>query len=153
MSGNRRAVRPGPDDDWDNFRPQRDLETVRRNHSQRLVPILLVLATVLFIALMTAWWLRPHIHGAVDDVAKAIRAFSQPELPSKAKKRPQNQSVIRSRKRRHRVSGPSHGRATELGPFDAYVLNGDRYIRVEGMATYALLDTRTGDIIWIREPR
>ena len=39
----------------------------------------------------------------------------------------------------------------ELGPFDAYVLNGNRYIRVEGMNKYGLLDTRTGKITWIKE--
>jgi len=37
----------------------------------------------------------------------------------------------------------------ELGPFDAYVLDGSRYIRVEGKDSYALVDTTTGKITWI----
>ena len=151
MFASRSTVRP--ENDWDKFRPERELKLVQRDHSRRRLPIILLFATALLVGVVAALWLRPHLYGTVAEISKAIRAFSQPELPSTAKKRHQVQSVIRRPSRLRRSSGVSPDRVTEPGPFETYVLNGDRYIRVEGMTKYALLDTRTGEIIWIEEPR
>jgi hypothetical protein len=49
----------------------------------------------------------------------------------------------------HNRRDPSSSRSPELGPFDAYVLDGSRYIRIEGKDSYALVDTRTGKVTWI----
>lgn len=148
----RRSAVPGPENDWDNFRPERELKLVQRSHSRRRLPIA-VIATALLMGAVAVLWLRPQLHVTVSDISTAIRALRQPELPSKTRKSHQVQSVIRHPSRLRRGSGASPGRVTELGPFDAYILDGDRYIRLEGMTKYALLDTRTGEIIWIEEPR
>lgn len=152
MSTSRSAV-PGPENDWDDFRPERETKLAQRNHSRRRLPIVLALVTVVLMGAVAILWLRPYLRGTVADISNTIRAFSQPEVPPRTKKSRQVQSVIRHPNRFRRGSGASRDRVAELGPFDAYVLDGDRYIRVEGMTKYALLDTRTGEIIWIEEPR
>ena len=151
MSASRSAV-PGPENDWDDFRPERETKLSQRNQSRRPLPIVLALATILLLGAV-ALWLRPQLRGTIADVSKTIRTLGQPELPPRKKKSRQVQSVIRHSNRFRRGSGVSPRRVADMGPFDAYILDGDRYIRVEGMTKYALLDTRTGEIIWIEEPR
>jgi hypothetical protein len=133
---------------WDKFRPARDLEIARRK--QRRVWAALSVATALFFAVVIVHLLRPNLADALAHVAKAALATSGEDLPAPRVSYSGKRSAQRHRKLH---SGPSLSRTPELGPFDTYVLDGERYIRVEGMTKYALLDTRTGEIIWTTEPR
>jgi hypothetical protein len=133
----------GPHNQWDKFRPARDLRTARRK--QRRIPVALILATALFFAFLLADQLRPRVEAALAYVAKVALGPKREEVPlprrSDSQKRPRPYQT--HNRRDLRFSRP------ELGPFDAYVLDGSRYIRVEGKDSYALVDTTTGKITWI----
>ncbi len=137
------------EDDWDQFRPARDLKLAPPKRPRQG----LVLATVLVFAVMVAFRFRPEVETAVAHVARAVLDSRQPAWVITRTKVVERRSIDSHGKRRIFRPEPRSGGAAALGPFDAYVLDGDRYIRIEGMSTYALLDTRTGKVIWIRQPR
>lgn len=138
-------------DEWDQFRPLRDLDVPIRKRS-RQVPLLLVIATVLFLVALLAIHFQPEVEGAVAHVAKSILDLGRPARII-APPRPSAMVSVRTRRKLRRLSPQVRSSGLPvLGPFDVYVLDGDRYIRVEGLSKYALLDTRTGKIIWIRKP-
>src|SRR5579863_7203168 len=144
-----RRVRPA--DDWDQFRPVRDLRVPPRRRT-RQVPLLLVLATILFFVALLAFHFQPEVEGAVAHVAKAVLDLGRPARVI-APTRPGETGSLRSRRKPRRLSPQVRSSGVPaLRPFDVYVLDGERYVRVEGMSKYALLDTRTGKIIWIRKP-
>ncbi len=134
-------------DDWNKFRPVRDLE--RAHRQRRRVRFVLVVATVLFFAVLIVRLVRPHV--------TEVLAYARATLTSRPKELRIPHSDLKNRftrsHRRQRDLFPERRvrRPAELGPFDAYVLNGNRYIRVESMNKYGLLDTRTGKITWIKE--
>jgi len=130
--------------DWDKFRPARDLKEVPGR--QRRVKTVLVLTTALFFAVLLAQLLRPHIKAALAYVTKvALRSHGEVTLPhtSDLAKRPARPTREDNHGERIFTSPP------QLGPFDAYVLDGDRYIRVGGKDSYALMDSKTGKVTWI----
>jgi len=153
MSSKLSVVRhPGPEDDWDQFRPAHDLQVLPGKRSPK-VPLLLVLATVLFGAVVVSFHFQPKVKGAVAHIAKAVLDLGRPARVIAPTKSVAMRSVPPRRKLRHLRPEMRARGVSALGPFEAYVLDGDRYIRVEGISQYALLDTRTGKIIWIRTPQ
>ena len=135
-------------EDWKKFRPAREIAC----RKQRRIRIVLGLATALFFAVLIARLLRPHVVDALTYAKTALR-LTREELPV-ARATDSETRALRPHHKQHNLGPePRFSRTPELGPFDAYILNGDRYIRVEGMSKYALLDTRTGKIIWIEESR
>lgn len=137
-------------EDWKEFRTAKDL--ARARPKRRRVPVVLVVATALFFGTLLARLLKPHVVEALA-YAKAVLVPRPTDLrvphsidSKKWSRRPHG-------RRREPIPEPKSRRAPALGPFDVYVLNGDRYIRVEGMSKYGILDTRTGKIVWIKKPR
>jgi len=154
MSPKLSAVRqPRPDNDWDQFRPARDLQVARRQRRQPRIAFALVLIIALFVAVLVAFRFRLQVENAVANVTKAILESRRPAPVAPPRRTVETRSLHPRRKLRNLTPERRSSGASALGPFDAYVLDGDRYIRVEGMSKYALLDTRNGKIIWIREPR
>jgi hypothetical protein len=137
-------------DDWKKFRPASDLKVARQR--QRRIRLLLGLATALFFATLIGRLLKPHIVDALT-YAKAALRLPREELPILLPTDSDKRAPRSHRKHRNLAPKPRFSRTPEPGPFDAYILNGDRYLRVEGMSDYALLDTRTGEVIWIKEPQ
>jgi hypothetical protein len=133
----------GPRDDWNKFRPARDLRTPRR---RRRIPVLLILTPALF-AFLLGDQLRPRVEAALAYVAKVALRPKREEAPRPRPSDRANRSARPSQ--RHSRSEPRFSSPPELGPFDAYVLDGSRYIRVEGKDSYALVDTKTGKVTWV----
>jgi hypothetical protein len=138
----------GPHNDWDKFRPARDLRTARRK--QRRIPVALILATALLLAFLLADQLRPRVEAALAYVAKVALGPKREEVPLRRQSDSEKPSARPYQT--HYRRDPRFSR-TELGPFDAYVLDGSRYIRVEGKDSYALVDTKTGKVTWINKAR
>jgi hypothetical protein len=140
------VYRRGPSShDWNRSRPERDLRPARR---KRRIPVLLLLATALFFAFLLADQLRPRVEAALKYVAKLAVPSTRKEVqfPRSNDSEKRSPRSYRTHNRHLRFS-----RSTELGPFEAYVLDGNRYIRVEGNDSYALVDSKTGKITWITQ--
>lgn len=113
---------------------------------------MLVLATAVFFVALVIHLVKPHVADALAFAKAALVARPEDVRVSRP---PETKKLIvhHHRAHTHRMSKPNVSSGPELGPFDAYVFDGNRYIRIEGMTRYALLDTRTGKIIWITESR
>jgi hypothetical protein len=137
----------GPHDEWDKFRPAHDLRTRRR---RRRIPVLLIPTTALFFVFLLGDILRPRVKAALAYVANVALRPKREEvsLPRSGDRASRSTRPYETHNRRN----PRFSRPPELGPFDAYVLDGSRYIRVDGEDSYALVDTTTGKITWITKP-
>jgi hypothetical protein len=94
--------------------------------------------------------LQPHVEAALAYVSK-VALGKREEVPSPRQSDKAKRTARPSRE--HNRGERTFSSQPELGPFDAYVLDGDRYIRVEGKDSYALVDTKTGNVTWIGKMR
>jgi hypothetical protein len=147
MSAKLKLAPRKPVDDWKEFRP---LEVTRRRQSRSLVPKLL-LAVFLFTGLAVMWVLfKPQIGGAVAELERAISQLGQKGAGS-SKARSATSAVVRKATRPLHTEG---GRvlddaARAPGPFEVYLLDGDRFIRVDSSSRSVLLNMRTGETTWL----
>ena len=88
--------------------------------------------------------LRLRVEAALAYVAKVALGPKREEVSAPRPSESGRRSARRYQTRNRR--DPRFSRPPELGPIDAYVLDGGRYIRVEGEESYALVDTRTGKV-------
>lgn len=147
MSAKLKVVPRRPADDWQEFRP---LEVTRRRRSRSALPKLLV-AGFLFAALVIIWVvIKPQIRGTVSEISQAISRLGQrPAAATKA------HSAVSAAVRRTSRPG-QRGRdeqwvntAATPGPFEVYLLDGDRYIHVDSSNKSVLLNMRTGETTWL----
>ena len=134
-----------PVDDWEEFRPAGSSRQPSRSATRKLL-----LSAAVFVVLALTWWLfkRP-ITGAVAEIANAI---SGPGRPPASSIKPRV-AASKTRKefrfaRAQRPEQPKDG-GTALRPFEVYLLDGDRYIRVDASNRSVLLNTQTGETTWI----
>lgn len=144
MNANLKPALPRPVDEWKEFRPA---EFSRRSSAS--VGPKLLLSAVLVAALALIWiTFKPPITGTVAHIRKAISGLGH--SPASPKRR-----VAAERTRR----GPHSARAQQtqllkdgesaLRPFEVYLLDGDRYIRVDASNRSVLLNTQTGEATWV----
>ena len=134
-------------DDWKEFRP---LEVTRRRQSRSLLPKLLI-ATLLFAGLAVMWLLfKPQIGGAVAELGRAISQLGQRQAVL-GKKRSATAAVVRKAARvPHTWRGEGVDDAARApGPFEVYLLDGDRFIRVDSSSRSVLLNMQTGETTWL----
>lgn len=137
-----------PADEWAQFRP---LEVSRRRQPRSAVPKTLVIASFLF-ALIFAFWVffRPQIRGTMAEIRKAMADLAQARVTAR-KARPTTAAAARRTLRstdRERVESPRSGNSGP-GPFEVYLLDGDRYIRVDSSSRSVLLNMQTGETTWM----
>lgn len=149
MSARPKLVVKRPADDWAEFRP---LEVSHRRQQPRSsVPKTLIIATFLF-ALIFAFWVffRPQIRGTVAEIRKAMADLAQSRVTAR-KASPAtaaaSRRTLRSLDREHAES--SRPANSGPGPFEVYLLDGDRYIRVDSSSRSVLLNMRTGETTWM----
>lgn len=134
-------------DDWKEFRP---LEVTRRRQSRSLFPKLL-LATFLFAGLAVLWLMfKPQIGGAVAEIGRAISQLGQKQAVS-SRPRSGPSAVVRKAARPLRTEGGKllDDAARAPGPFEVYLLDGDRFIRVDSSSRSVLLNVQTGETTWL----
>ncbi|MGE5205250.1 MAG: hypothetical protein ACM3PW_06520 [Chlamydiota bacterium] len=147
MSAKLKLAPRKPVDDWKEFRP---LEVTRRRQSRSVVPKLLI-AIFLFAGFAVMWLLfKPQIGGAVAELGRAISQLGQKQAVS-SKPRSATSAVVRKATR-----VPRTGRGEWVddagrppGPFEVYLLDGDRFIRVDSSSRSVLLNVQTGETTWL----
>ena len=140
MSARLKVVPRKPADDWAEFRPEA---------SPRPTPwFKLVLAILCLGALVVTWsWLKPPIRSTVAQIKQAMLGLGK---PAPAKKPP-----LTTREPKHRARNPhlqsevSESSVGGSGAFEVYLLDGDRFVRVEANSRSVLLNMRTGEATWI----
>ena len=135
-----------PVDDWTEFRPAE----VSPRKMRRSVPTSLLVVTFLFAVLVTVWVLfKPQIAETVAEFSKAVSEMGPATTPSK----PRPSASISARRAARPVAasrGTALDSATRVpGPFEVYLLDGDRYVRVESNDRSVLLNMRTGETTWL----
>ncbi len=131
-------------DDWEEFRPHTALRPRTSSSSKLLV------ACLLFIGLVLVWiWFKPDITGTVAQIKSAISQMGQRQVTAR-RSRPASSTAARrapARSAAARASSPQDARLP--GPFEVYLLDGDRFIRVDASSRSVLLNTETGETTWI----
>lgn len=146
MNVNLKPALPRPVDEWKEFRPE---EFSRRSSSGVLLKLLV--PVFLLAVLLLSWiFFKPSISGTVAQIQKAISGLRPSPVASSHKR-----SVAAGKSHREsrsalaqRAEQPSPGEAAP-GPFEVYLLDGDRYIRLEANDRSVLLNTRTGETTWV----
>ena len=148
MSAKPKPVVKRPADEWAEFRP---VEVSRRTRPRSAVPRTLVIATFLFSLIFAAWvFFRPQIRGTMAEIRTAMAELAQARVEG-SKSRPATAAVVRRTLRpsaRERVELPRRGDSGP-GSFEVYLLDGNRYIRVDSSSRSVLLNMQTGETTWM----
>lgn len=147
MSAKLKLAPRKPADDWKEFRP---LEVTRRRRS-RSVPRELIIASFLFVALVIIWVVfKPQIRGTVSEISQAISRLAQRPAAATKSHSPASAAVRRTQRAAQRgLDERWPDTARTPGPFEVYLLDGDRYIRVDSSSRSVLLNLRTGETTWL----
>lgn len=151
MSARLKPAPRSPVDDWEEFRPAE----ISRGRSSRSTGSKLLVSVLLFAVLLLVWvLLKPPITGTVAQIRKAISGLGQSPAASRkprvaaGRTRREWQSARPQRAQELRDPG-----SAALRPFEVYLLDGDRYIRVDASSRSVLLNTQTGETTWIDSDR
>lgn len=147
MSARPKLVPRRPADDWEEFRP---LEITHRRRSRSAAPKLL-LASFLFVALVIVWVVfKPQIRGTVSEISQAISRLGQRPAASNKSHSAASVAVRRTPRSEQRgLDGRWQDTARTPGPFEVYLLDGDRYVRVDSSNRSVLLNMQTGETTWL----
>lgn len=129
-------------DEWDEFRPHVTRRSGLSPGSKLLIALLLSLV------LLFGWiWFKPSISGTVAEIRSAISQMGQRRAAA-SKSRP---AALRRPSARSEVprARSSQDAARVPGPFEVYLLDGDRFIRVDSSSRSILLNTETGEATWM----
>lgn len=146
MNANLKPALPRPVDEWKEFRP----EEFTRRSSSGVVLKLLVLVFLVAVLLLSWIFFKPSIGGTVAKIQKAISGLRPSPVASSHKRSVAAERTHRESRsiRAQRVEQPTNS-AAALRPFEVYLLDGDRYIRVDASDRSVLLNTRTGETTWV----
>lgn len=145
MNAKLRPASPRRVDEWEQFRPA---EFSRRPSGS--VGRKLLVAAVLAAVLAVIWVVfKPPLTGTVAQIRKAISGLRHSSAA------PAKRRIAAGRTRRearlarpHRPEQPPDSAAARR-PFEVYLLDGDRYIRLDASNRSVLLNTQTGETTWI----
>lgn len=147
MSAKLKPALRRPVDDWTEFRPVE----ASRQKARRSVPTSLLVVTFLFAVLVTVWVLfKPQIAETVAEFSKAVSEMGQPRAVSSKSRATAAAPARRAARPVSASSASAPENATrEPGPFEVYLLDGDRYVRVDSNDRSVLLNLRTGETTWL----
>jgi hypothetical protein len=142
-----------PQDPWNKFRPVA-VQRQQKGPRQGRAKLLLIFICIVAISILVARLLRPHVERGLARMANRLVTLERGEMPATPGHAERRTPAARvGRRPLHSAREHSASQAAPLGDFDAYILQGDRYVRVQGMSKYALVDMDTGKIIWIAHPK
>jgi hypothetical protein len=147
MSAKLKPAPRRPVDDWEEFRP---VQASPRRSSRSAAPKLLT-ATLLFIVLVLIWvYFRPSIRGTVAQIRRAVAELGQRNVASNRSRNPAPVVARRAPRSFAATRGESpKDMARVPGPFEVYLLDGNRYIRVDSSSRSVLLNMQTGETTWM----
>ena len=133
----------------DEFREFRPVAVSSRQPSRSATPKLLILSFVTLVFFLSWMLFRPSIGTTVAEIKKVMSELGRNRVaeaprtstPGVARKAPQHDRLRR---------GESLPDAARLpGPFEVYLLDGDRFVRVDASNRSVLLNMQTGETTWM----
>jgi hypothetical protein len=136
-------------DEWKEFRP----EVVSRRPARSATPKLLILSFLTGVFLLSWVFFKVPIIKTAAEIKSAISQFGQSRVAA-TEGPPATPAVARRTQRPSRLgrSEPVQDFAREPGPFEVYLLDGDRFIRVDSRDKSVLLNMQTGETTWMDSP-
>lgn len=133
----------------DEFREFRPVAVSSRQPSRSATPKLLILSFLTVVFFLSWILFRPSIGNTVAEIKKVMSELgrngvtdsSRPATPAVARKAPQHDRLRRGEALPDAVRLP--------GPFEVYLLDGDRFVRVDASNRSVLLNMQTGETTWM----
>ena len=133
----------------DEFREFRPAAVSSRQPSRSGFPKLLILSFVTAVFFVSWILFRPSLGNTVAEIKKVMSELSRNRVadaprtasPAMARKAPQHDRLRRGE------SLPDAARIP--GPFEVYLLDGDRFVRVDANNRSVLLNMQTGETTWM----
>lgn len=136
-----------PVDEWKEFRPAAVSSRGRSRSSQ---PALLILSFLTVVFVLSWVFFRPPIGRTVAEIKKVISELGRRSAVATTPRAADSAMARRvpQRARGARGESPEDG-ARVPGPFEVYLLDGDRFIRVDSRSRSVLLNMQTGETTWM----
>jgi hypothetical protein len=133
----------------DEFREFRPVAVSSRRSSRSAMPKLVILSFLTVVFFLSWIFFRPSIGSTVAEIKKVISELGQNRVAATA---PRPATSAATRKPQHvrlglRESLPDAARIP--GPFEVYLLDGDRFVRVDANNRSVLLNVQTGETTWM----
>lgn len=147
MSAKPKLAPRKPVDEWKEFRPA---AVSPRRPPRSATPKLLVLSFLTAVFFLSWIFFRPPIGKTVAEIKRVISELGRAR-PAATGPHAATSAVARRTVRSSRLArGESpQGGARVPGPFEVYLLDGDRFIRVDSSNRSVLLDMQTGETTWM----
>jgi hypothetical protein len=132
----------------DEFREFRPVAVSSRRQRHSTTPKLLILSFLTVVFFLSWIFFRPSISNTVAEIKKVISELGQ--APAAAPTSRATTAVL-ARKPQHVRLGREESlpeAARVPGPFEVYLLDGDRFIRVDARNRSVLLNMKTGETTW-----
>lgn len=146
MNAKLKPVVRKPVDEWKEFRP----EVVSGRPARSATPKLLILSFLTAVFLVSWVFFKVPIVRTATEIKSVISQLGQSRVAS-TNSRPSTPAVVRKvlRPSRPGRGEPVQDFAREPGPFEVYLLDGDRFIHVDSRDKSVLLNMQTGETTWI----
>ena len=133
----------------DEFREFRPVAVSSRQPSRSATPKVLILSFLTVVFFLSWMLFRPSIGSTVAEIKKVMAELgrngvtdsSRTATPAVARKPPQHDRLRRGEALPDAVRLP--------GPFEVYLLDGDRFVRVDASNRSVLLNMQTGETTWM----
>jgi hypothetical protein len=133
----------------DEFREFRPVAVSSRRQRHSATPKLLILSFLTVVFFLSWIFFRPSISKTVAEIKKVISELGQAPAGETA---PRTTTPALAHKPQHARTGRGESvpdTARDPGPFEVYLLDGDRFIHVDASNRSVLLDMKTGETTWI----
>jgi hypothetical protein len=147
MSAKPKLAPRKPVDEWKDFRPT---AVPPRRPPRSATPKLLVLSFLTAVFFLSWIFFRPPIGKTVAEIKRVISELGRAR-PAATGPHAATSAVARRAPQHLRTArGESLQDADRTpGPFEVYLLDGDRFIRVDSRNRSVLLDMQTGETTWM----
>ncbi|HET7748962.1 MAG TPA: hypothetical protein VFK81_06245 [Terriglobales bacterium] len=133
----------------DEFKEFRPVAASSRRPSRSATPKLLFLSFVTVVFLLSWIFFRPSIGKTVAEIKSVISELGRSPAAATTP-RADTSSVARKPQHARLGRGESLPDAARIpGPFEVYLLDGDRFIRVGASNKSVLLNMKTGETTWM----
>lgn len=132
----------------DEFREFRPVAVSSRRPSRSATPKLLILSFLTLVFFLSWIFFRPSIGSTVAEIKKVMSELGRNRVASAPRAAvPAVPARVAPRARLGRAeSSPDAARIP--GPFEVYLLDGDRFVRVDASNRSVLLNMQTGETTW-----
>jgi hypothetical protein len=133
----------------DEFREFRPVAVSSRRQRHSTTPMLLILSFLTVVFFLSWMFFRPSIGQTVAEIKKVISELGRAPAATPASSTTSS-AVARKPQHVRQGRGESSPEAARIpGPFEVYLLDGDRFVRVDASNRSVLLNMKTGETTWM----